>query len=269
LTPHLQGFFDDSGSHRAEPFYVLAGFISTADKWESFAAQWMAKLNEFPILRYFKMSEANAMAGQFRHGWSPSTRDQRVFELAEIIKAHAMVRVTSRLARSDFNAFVAGTAPGSEINDPYFLCFYQLVFAVHTFQMKNDNAVCDLIFDEQGAIGIQALKWWKGGGNANVDYARLKFFENCKPPVFGNDKTQVQIQAADMLAWVVRECQGVGLKKLNILAQAIIGQLDPLEQIDRAWSRDDLLQIGARSLVERTKELGWLAKPEARWRSPR
>lgn len=253
----FQGFFDDSGSHANEPFYVLAGFVSTVDKWKVFSDEWQAKLDEFPGLRYFKMSEANAMAGQFRSGWNPQTRDQRVFELAEIIKKHAMVRVTSSLKRSDFEAFCTKIVDLPEINDPYFMCFYQLVFAINSFQLENGNAECDLIFDEQGIIGPRTLLAWEGAKEARVSKERMALFQGLSLPIFRSDLKFLPLQAADMFAWTVRAAKAVGGKdNLNVLAQAVIEQLRPLRGIDRTWTRDELLEMGVRMLVRRSKELG-------------
>jgi hypothetical protein len=223
----LQGFFDDSGSHKGEPFYVLAGFISTVENWKTFSDEWRAKLDEFPGLRYFKMSEANAPTGQFRSGWNPQARDQRVFELAEIIKKHAMVRVTSYLKRSDYEDFCVGIVNLPEINDPYFLCFYQLVFAVNSFQLENGNAECDLIFDEQGIIGPRTLLAWEGAKLARVSDQRMKLFGELNLPIFRSDLKFLPLQAADMLAWTVRGAQAVGTENMNILARAVIEQLKP------------------------------------------
>ena len=149
----LQGYFDDSGSSRKEPVYVLAGFISEPDNWKAFSNEWQAKLDEFPGLQYFKMSEAASLRGQFGSGWTPSLRDQRVFELAEIVGKHAHVRVDSWCYRDDFDSAISGIAQDlPELNDPYGLLFYQLVFAVTTYRYEKGGVECDLIFDEQGSL---------------------------------------------------------------------------------------------------------------------
>ena len=252
----LQGFFDDSGSHASDPYYVLAGFISTVESWESFSDEWRAKLNEYPGLQYFKMSEANAMKGQFRSGWNPRTRDQRVFELAEIVNKHAMVLVTSWLKRSDFDDFSNGIEDTRGFSDPYFLCFYQLVFAVNSFQLANSNAECDLVFDEQGKLGPETLLGWEAAKIATVSDERLNIFENLSLPLFRSDLKSLPLQAADMLAWTVRAAQGAGgTNNLNLLARAVIEQLRPLEQINRHWSRDDSL-YGHTRVSEESKAIG-------------
>src|SRR5712692_3495007 len=90
LLMTLQAYFDDSGSHKKSTVFVLAGFISTVDRWKAFSDEWKVKLDEYPGVQYFKMSEAVSLRGEFLRGWTSSLRDQRVLELCEIIKKHAL-----------------------------------------------------------------------------------------------------------------------------------------------------------------------------------
>ncbi len=80
------GYFDDSGSDAGSQWYVLAGFIAPIEEWKSFSAKWRATLDKETSLRYFKMSEAMSLEGLFKRGWTIPLRDQRIFELAEIIE---------------------------------------------------------------------------------------------------------------------------------------------------------------------------------------
>jgi hypothetical protein len=66
----LQGCFDDSGSADGQFLCVIAGFISTVEKWKAFSDAWQAKLDEYPGLRYFRMSDAMGLRAQFRRGWN-------------------------------------------------------------------------------------------------------------------------------------------------------------------------------------------------------
>jgi hypothetical protein len=54
----LQGFFDDSGNESSSPIFVLAGFITTNQRWAAFSDEWQLALDEPPRLKYFKMAEA-------------------------------------------------------------------------------------------------------------------------------------------------------------------------------------------------------------------
>ena len=79
------GYFDDSGSDAGSQWYVLAGFIASVEDWKAVSTKWAETLNKEPSLRYFEMSEAMAMEGQFRRGWTVPLRNQRILELVDII----------------------------------------------------------------------------------------------------------------------------------------------------------------------------------------
>jgi hypothetical protein len=40
----LQAYIDDSGNDGKSPVFVLAGYVSTTEKWETFSDEWDAVL---------------------------------------------------------------------------------------------------------------------------------------------------------------------------------------------------------------------------------
>jgi hypothetical protein len=56
LSMALQGYFDDSGSHDQDPIFMVAGFVSTDEKWSYFSDKWQNKLNEEPTQRLLLFS---------------------------------------------------------------------------------------------------------------------------------------------------------------------------------------------------------------------
>lgn len=152
----LQGFIDDSGSGdpQRQPDMVLAGFISDHDNWAKFSDAWQQELNQEPPIEYFKMSEAFHADGQFA-GWKEEDIWDRVDQFVQIIKNHGqpkkMVRVSITGKSADFEKYFKGRGP-SEINHPYFLCYWGLyyVIAAHAALHRWGSAV-DLVFDEQAS----------------------------------------------------------------------------------------------------------------------
>jgi hypothetical protein len=249
----LTGYFDDSGSSKCEPIYVIAGFVSSAEKWANFSIAWRNKLNEEPALSYFKMSEAVNFRGQFeRGGWTPALRDQRVFELAEIITQHAMVRISSSVLRKDFDAFKLDFMHLPELQDPYMQVFYQLIFAVNTYQINNEGAECHLVFDDQGILGKRSIIWWNGIRDRAPTQERKQLLS--APPTFGNDFKDLALQAADMYAWLVR--QRLEGDDGNLLCQAAAKQLREISSFHRELDRQTLLRASISGLVQRMREIG-------------
>jgi hypothetical protein len=257
----LQGYFDDSGSSRREPVFVLAGFVSTVEKWQAFSDDWKAKLDESPSLDYFKMSEAAALSGEFGRGWNPALRDQRVFELAEIIARHALVRVDSWCYREPFDDIVRGIVSLPEFQDPYALLFYQLIFAVITYRLENDGVTCDLIFDEQGKVlPSRMAHYWEFAKSYAPNPDRMPILETQSAPIFKSDRRYLPLQAADLYAWFVRSNRLARIPggQPHSLADAISKILRDLPHITRWYDHASMMEIGARLMVWRAKKLGIL-----------
>jgi Protein of unknown function (DUF3800) len=261
----LQGYFDDSGTHEgknADCACVLAGFISTVDKWKIFSTAWASKLDEYPGLAYFRMSEAMSLRGQFAGGWTPELRDQRIFELAEIIKTHALIRVDCTMNRGWYNSLIRSIP--DEWDDPYYLLFTQLLFAVQEHQMQHDNVDCDLIFDIQGNIGPNILSRWEQIQEYEPNETRRKLMDN--RPTFRDDRQFLPLQAADMYAWLLRdhlshlikEQKHPRLPKKRTALVAITKQIRELEYISKEYDFEVLMRMRARMMVERAKRLGVL-----------
>jgi hypothetical protein len=158
----LQGYFDDSGSHADSPFFVLGGWIASTDAWKTFSTIWDYHLKKEPALEYFKMNEAITWTGQFERGWNVPLRNQRIFELAEVIRrSEPLVRVECFLRRSDFENFVRNILDAKFYSDPYFLCFHHVVLSVAVDPEIGWNKDCDFIFDCHGPIGEHAASWWE------------------------------------------------------------------------------------------------------------
>ena len=193
----LQGFFDDSGSSPNQPVFVLAGFLSTTDRWAQFSNEWAAKLTSVG-LPSFKMSSGYGPAWALREGWSHEARDKFVYELAEIIGRHGTHRVDVSVFRTDFDDLLLNAVDSPEYADPYYLLFQTTCRAV----WAGISDPCDFIFDEQGKVGLRAVSWWP--------HVRDWFDPKVHPligssPIFRDDARFRPLQAADMYAWLIRE----------------------------------------------------------------
>jgi hypothetical protein len=196
-----QGFVDDSGNGQPGPF-VLAGFVASVDQWLAFTDEWQAVLNlpEPRQLAYFKANEAAALRGQF-HKWTETQRDARVRQLIAVIERRALFGVAHTISNADFLKVFRGKV-SKAFDNPYLLSFYgimQLLFEVQ--ERLNVVSPIDFVFDEQGKHIGRALGAWKQfvATASAVDRARCG-----RPPVSGDDRIDLPLQAADLLAWKVR-----------------------------------------------------------------
>lgn len=97
----LQGYFDDSGTHRSSQAITLAGYISTAEQWACFDEEWSAALSEWN-LGFFHMTEFANRANAYKD-WSNQERKFRFARLAAIIKKHTVASVAVGFLRSSYN----------------------------------------------------------------------------------------------------------------------------------------------------------------------
>ena len=169
----LQAFIDDSGEgddERADPVFVLAGFIADSTQWAAFSDEWKAALDTSPSIEYFKMREAANLSvdGQFarRLGWDEALRDEKVRQLAAIIPKHAMARIACTVDKAAFKTYAQSLAVlnrSSVIDKPYSIAFQHIILgAAAVFLTYKIQQSCDFIFDEHGKVGQEAVELWDG-----------------------------------------------------------------------------------------------------------
>jgi Protein of unknown function (DUF3800) len=251
----LQGYFDDSGSDAGSKYYVLAGLIATVEEWKTVSSKWAQVRDKEPSLRYFKMSEAMAMDGQFKSGWTVPLRNQRIMEFVDIIQELDPPRIECFLKRSNFVDFVTGILQGP-FNDPYFLCFYHLILSIAANgKTLGWNRDCDFIFDNQGELGKNAVAQWEWA-KQDIRVPVNEFLGS--PPIFRDDVKFLPLQAADMLAWLVRDCMTRGPDGMEEIARAALKHIEGRKILRIHIDKGQLVQLGANFLVGKARMYGHL-----------
>lgn len=192
----LQAFIDDSGTDGRSPVFVLAGFISTVERWAAFTDEWTESLR-WAGIEYFKMNEAATLTGQFLH-WSEANRDEKVVRFHRIIEEHVIHAVSLRLILSDLE-YVIGHRPEAFLKNPYYWSFWEIMTQMrrnaHKFGL---NKEIDFVFDQQLIEKGKLADAWdavtaQSRGNLQTDF-----------PGFRSSKAVKPLQAADMIAWWIR-----------------------------------------------------------------
>ena len=204
----LKAFIDDSHSGPTGPVFVLAGYISTAEKWASFAEKWQAILDEPPKLEYFKMVEAFNRRDQFE-GWDVDARDVRLKAFVDTINDYAMEGVVSILPLEPFNRIFFSNFPSKRFwrlfERLYFVSFYGIMATVfHYMEVRQIDGKVDFIFDKGNEAPVNIL--WAYDSFVNSAPADIRRHIGALTPVFEDDKNRdfLPLQAADMLAWQAR-----------------------------------------------------------------
>lgn len=107
----LNGYFDDSGTHRGSDSIVVAGFLSDAARWVEFSALWQIALNEFGLDQFHMTDFANqAPPYTIANGWSEQNRKCRLDRLLKIIQGHVSYSVGTVIRRKDFDDAISRRA---------------------------------------------------------------------------------------------------------------------------------------------------------------
>lgn len=197
----LISYIDDSGSEGKGPVFILAGYLSFVDIWTSFSAAWADCLKGPPELPYFKMREAKRLHDTFR-GWSVEERDERLFALIDTVsKQPIMTALVFALWWDDYRRAISEFP---EITDchPYDMLFHGIMATTTSVLGKNRVASrIKFVFDDQGSAGLRAIRTYKRIREFLPTIQRELIVGS---PELADDKVDLPLQAADLLAWQVR-----------------------------------------------------------------
>jgi hypothetical protein len=195
----LQGYFDESGSEGQDSVVVLAGFVSTGEKWTRFSDEWSRLLT--PRRPVFKMrEEANRKP--------ISARNDRIAAFADIIQRNILYKIECSVSVSAFQSVIKGRFFPSNrhariLDDYYVWVFNNLVARLcEGIWYRGYRHPFDIFFDEQLKHGPRARKLYKIACDLTKPrYRRVLPTE----PIFRNDNDFRPLQAADMFAWLTRK----------------------------------------------------------------
>lgn len=200
----LKAYIDDSYTANGE--FILAGHISTDERWAAFDSQWRAGLKKFGTLArngsyHFKMSE---MA-------SNKERMERLPFFWRTIQDHVLVSLSCRINLFELHCAINRIySPGVHIDygfwkNPFLAASKCLLDKFHQNRselpcLPIDQPV-DFIFDQQSGKRILQQSWDRYVSNRETELQR--FYG--KTPRFEDDQKLLPLQAADFWAWWVRE----------------------------------------------------------------
>jgi hypothetical protein len=189
----LSEYIDDS-TMNSMPVSVLGGWIGSAKDWAAFSDEWQEALWMKPRLRYFKLSEAQNLRGEFS-GWSEESRYERIRLLIKIIERYRLLGVTSAMPTAEYKE-VFGPIPDNGIKNPYFLSFFGITaHLAGYFQGLGHNEPIDFIFDIQPGQVELVVTAWESFLQAAPDEIRPLLGDY---PIFRSDAKTIPLQAADM-----------------------------------------------------------------------
>lgn len=195
----LRFYIDDSGKNDP-PVFVLGGAAFVADQLTAFEQAWNAVLAAAPAIPDFKMKDANAGRGAFK-GIPRGARDAKVAALGEVLRAHAVATLAVVVRHDDYNRVYAGKMM-QWIDRPYQMMFHLAIATAYKLcREQGIGETAEFVFDRQ-LDHEPALRDSYPAFREGMEPALAAFLpEN---PRHADDKVEVALQAADMVAWHVR-----------------------------------------------------------------
>jgi hypothetical protein len=204
---------DDSGTHQQSEVAVAACFVSDVRRWAKFETEWRSVLDDSDIAGCgFHMADFVAHQRPF-DSWEQDKRDRTIKSLIGIIKEYALTGMATAVVKRDYDRFVVG-----KLRDK--LGHYHYTFAVQ-------GCLAEIERRRAKEWDTQAYAYvfdWMTKGKHEIDNLfdsilahNLGAHLGVEPDgwTYGNRKQQVQLQAADMLAWeankYIRDHQNTGL----------------------------------------------------------
>lgn len=215
----LQAFIDESGRGQGDMF-ILAGYIAPARIWaEEFSPKWQALLDigspKFGKLQTFKMRK---MARDLES----AERFYRAIEDSVTAEVSCTINIAGlHKAYREF-PWPVPLIQTQGITNPYYFAFHAIIdmLAQHQHMLKIEEPV-DFIFDNT-TEKRNCLDAWEDIKKYSRPDVRALMGDT---PSFKDDSLTLPLQAADLLAYWVREWENQGVQ-------------GNLEQMHFPWSRE-------------------------------
>lgn len=147
------------------------------------------------------MVEANGLRGQFA-GWTRDARDQKLQGLAEVLdRFRPPWTFDFSISRAEYESHVSPASPRG-LSTPYFAITFGVVSAVAR-HLASQGAITPVtfVFDEQNGVNTDVALFFDYMVQ-NLDSVSRGLIK--MPIGYGDDRRNLPLQAADMLAWHIR-----------------------------------------------------------------
>lgn len=195
----LRFYIDDSGKNDS-PAFVLGGVALDVGRLEEFEAAWRSVLANPPAIPFFKMKDANARQGAFK-GMSPADRDAKVAALGEVLRIYAVASISVVVRHDQYRRTYKGRLM-RWMDEPYQMLFHLIIATAYKLVIEKDlGSTAEFVFDRQ-LSEERALKESLATFRQGLVKELASFL--AADPCHADDKDEVGLQAADMVAWHMR-----------------------------------------------------------------
>lgn len=198
----LRAYVDDSGKEDSSPTQVLAGYAAMGDSWERFSQEWQEILKRAGV-DGFHMVDAWRMARPY-HDLGPIRRNQLIIDLVGCITRHVEHAFVVSIDLEPFAYWFGRTEFKHPATRPYPVAFHFILSMIcdYRFRRRYDREL-EVFFDVQGGESQEGiLQTVENHRTIAASFGRD--LVDVPTPHFIPDDGCPPLQAADLLAWLVR-----------------------------------------------------------------
>ena len=159
-------YLDESGGVDT-PWLIMAGLVSTPEKWAKFGRGWQQALSEFGLGHFHMKEFVNPERGPFAK-LDAIQKDNLLKRLIALIRRRGMFWVGCPVQMGPYNDVVRGELK-KIFRDPYYFCFRDCINGVLKHCRKNN-------IEEQLAFFVDEKKGFSG--HARRIYEQYKTLDN-------------------------------------------------------------------------------------------
>ena len=226
----LIAFIDDSAAQTGDKRLVLAGYLSRSDIWRTFEQAWRAELACEPALPYLHMVEAANFRGPFST-WTSEDRDSKILALARLIRDFDLFSFECSVSLVAHRALFPKVAPFG-LAKPFSTCAQGVAstLARHVRNLGSKESI-HFVFDTQQGADLDLITLWDWMRRSSPRRWRAVLGP---APRFADDRQEVALQAADMLAWHRRRAIETGERPdFNAVADLLLSRPHLMTEIDQ------------------------------------
>lgn len=243
----VQAFLDDSGT--GVPVFILSGYVSGVEYWESFSKAWQEELSKSPKLAYFKMREAATLSGEFRR-MKIEDRNRRIRRLFRLMRVFCNAGISIIIPIRSYNRILKGHTK-KEWDDPYFLALFD---AVKVLVQNQANAKpplpppepVDFFFDDNPRLAAKVPEPYHLVRGLLAPHHRR--FMGASPR-FVDDKDFPPLQAADAQSWYFRRLFAEKLQREPFskhMRKELFIDLDQIPLIVSFWNSELMEEVAGK-----------------------
>jgi hypothetical protein len=157
IVAFLRSYFDESYTSR-ENDVVVAGYVSTIERWAVFAEQWKQRLEAYQVPYFHMMDFRNGRSRLLRH-LSSTQRAQLLAELFDLIHQHVQFGVSCRIKPSEYNAMATASfrsSYGSAYSVAVAMCEYMIEHSLR--EANSERHTLEIVLDRGHKHTEEALK---------------------------------------------------------------------------------------------------------------